>query len=94
MTEKSEFTHEILEYWVDHPDAQDTLNGIVQWWLLDRRIRYQREQVREALAELVRQELVVEVRSPDSQSRYRINQSKLKEIEAWIRSKTGYPDRR
>jgi len=89
MTEKSEFTYEILEYWFDQPDAQDTLNGIVQWWLLDRRIRYQREQVREALAELVRQELVVEVRSPDSQSRYRINQSKLKEIEARIRSKTG-----
>jgi len=31
---------EILAYLADHPDAQDTLAGIFEWWLLERKITY------------------------------------------------------
>jgi hypothetical protein len=30
---KTEIAREILAYLLDHPDAQDTLDGISQWWV-------------------------------------------------------------
>lgn len=51
--DKTRIAHEILAYLVEHPEAQDTLEGIVQWWLLERKIKYQEILVKEALTKLV-----------------------------------------
>ncbi len=44
---------EIMEYLARHPDAQDTLDGIVQWWGLEQRRRESTPQITETIAQLV-----------------------------------------
>ena len=85
----SQVAHEILTYLVEHPDAQDTLKGIVQWWLLEQNIKLQTVKVKEVLAELVAKGLVLEHKGRDSQARYRINQSKYEEIQAFLKQRIG-----
>jgi hypothetical protein len=80
VTEKSDTAHEILSYLLDYSGAQDTLDGIVEWWLLERHIRYQISRVKEALAGLVREGLVVEHRDRNASVRYGINWDKVAEI--------------
>ena len=81
---KSQIAHEILAYLDEHPEAQDTLDGIVQWWLLEQKIRYQMNLVKEVLAELVRKGLVIEHEGWDSRIHYRTNQSKSEEITEFL----------
>ena len=78
--EKGNISREILYYLVEHPEAQDTLEGIAQWWLLERKIRYQIALVSEAISGLVRRGLIVEQEIMNSKPRYRINSKKLTEI--------------
>jgi hypothetical protein len=80
VTDASETAHEILSYLLDYSGAQDTLDGIVEWWLLERHIRYQISRVKEALADLVREGLVVEHRDRSVPTRYGINWDKVADI--------------
>ena len=81
ITEKSQISHEILAYLVEHPEARDTLEGILEWWLLERKIKRQKDQVKEALTELVSKGFVLEQKKANSQTQYSINQSKYEEIQ-------------
>ena len=78
--EKSEIVHDLLSYLIDNPDAQDTLEGIVEWWLLERKIESRTAKVREALTELVSTGLILEREGSDSRPRYLINTKKQEEI--------------
>ena len=89
ITDKSQVGNEVLAYLVDHPKAQDTLEGIVNWWLLERVIKFQEAQVKKALSGLVAKGLVIEKKGPDSQIHYRINQSKYEEIQGLFKQKVG-----
>lgn len=80
LPDKPEIAHEILAYLAEHPEAQDTLDGIVQWWLLEQKIKFQTNVVKEAIAELVGEGLLLEYKSRDSRIHYRTNQSKSEEI--------------
>jgi hypothetical protein len=71
---------EILAYLSEHPHAQDTLEGIVGWWLLQRQIQNQTQTVKQALGELVGRGLVVEIHAQDSQVHYRLDLTKQEEI--------------
>jgi len=82
---KSPIAYEILAYLVEHPQARDTLDGIVKWWLLEQRIRRQSAEVKEALAELVREGLVIESGTTDSPPSYVIDRSKMDVIKACLR---------
>ena len=86
---KTKIGNEILAYLVDHPNARDTLEGIVEWWLLERKIEFVTASVKEALSELVAKGLILEKKGPDSQIHYRINQSKYKEIQELFKQKVG-----
>jgi hypothetical protein len=77
--------YRILKYVAENPDAQDTLEGIVQWWLLDQLTEGHAARVKEALAELVGADLMLERRGKDSRTYYKINRRKLKEISALVR---------
>jgi hypothetical protein len=65
----------ILNYLVEHPDAGDTLDGIVEWWLLNQKIRFETRIVSQAVAELVAQGLIVEQKGPDARTIYRAKRS-------------------
>ncbi len=84
LPDKSHITQEILAYLLEHPEAQDTLDGIVQWWLLDRKIRYQQKKVKEAIGDLVAKEIIIEQKKPGRESRYRVNRDKAQEIKEFI----------
>jgi hypothetical protein len=84
ITGELKIAHEILAYLVENPDAQDTLEGIIQWWLLEQRIKRQTTNVKEALAELVAQGLIIERQGRDSRTHYRINRRRRGEIRALL----------
>jgi hypothetical protein len=88
-TTKRQFAQSILAYLAENPRAEDTVEGIVEWWLLDQRIRYELEGAREALVGLVGKGLVLERAGRDGRSRYRINAGRLRDIKRMLN-----PDRR
>jgi hypothetical protein len=62
----------IMDYLDIHPHAQDSLEGIVDWWLMEQRITEATSDVRGALRELVDSGLVLEQR-PSENPVYRRN---------------------
>jgi hypothetical protein len=76
----SDIAQEILAFLIEHPKAQDTLEGIMQWWLLEQGIKRYTAKVQAALGELVVQGLVLEWRGRDERIHYRINASKVSTI--------------
>lgn len=59
-----------------HPERQDSFEGIVEWWLLEERIERVIQQMRVALEELVKRDLVFELRGSDGRIYYRLNADK------------------
>ena len=72
---EQEVTYYILDYLSDHPDAGDTFEGILHWWLLTQRIKFEEETVSKAVANLVAEGLIVEQNGSASRRIYRINQT-------------------
>jgi len=81
--------NEILAYLIDHPNARDTLEGIVEWWLLEQQIKFQTARVKDALSDLVARGLILEKKGSNSQIHYRINQKKYKKIQELFKQKVG-----
>ena len=84
---KSEIVCEILTYLKDHPEAQDTLDGVVQWWMLERKIIQQTALVKEALAELVKKGVVLERKTRSAPPRYCLNLKRAEEINSILEKK-------
>ncbi|HWN98548.1 MAG TPA: hypothetical protein VNS63_04695 [Blastocatellia bacterium] len=78
---------DVLTYLVNNPDAQDTLEGIAEWWLLERKIESRTAKVKEVLAGLVAKGLILERRGSDSRLRYLINTDSEDEIRALLSKK-------
>ena len=55
-----EVSYYILAYLSDNPDAGDTFDGIVEWWLLRQRIKFETRNVSEAVTKLVSEALIAE----------------------------------
>jgi len=67
---RSEFADEILRYLLEHPEAQDTIDGIADWWLTERRVRQGIDEVQVALRSLVDRGLVEAVVHEDGRCHY------------------------
>lgn len=82
MTEpdRNSVAQDILTYLLANTRAEDTVEGIVEWWLLEEKIKNRTREVQEVLDELVAQSLICERKSEDARVRYRINEHKLDEI--------------
>jgi len=78
--EKHWLAHAILAHLIEHPLAEDTVEGIVEWWLLEQEIKYRTAVVRAALADLVAKGLVLERQGNDARLRYGLNRNKLEAI--------------
>ena len=83
-TDRSKVAWDVLSYLIDNPDAQDTLEGIVEWWILQRTIENQTKTVQAVLAELTAKGLILERRGSDSRLRYLINANRQEEIRALL----------
>jgi len=77
--------YEILGYLADHPQAQDTVEGIVEWWVLEQRIKRATTQVKTALDQLVAAELVIARKGTAERVYYRVNKQKLHVIRNLLR---------
>jgi hypothetical protein len=78
--------NQILAYLVEHPQAQDTLEGITEWWLLEQRIRYAITDVDRALGNLLADDLVVARQCADGRTYYALNRVKEREIRRHLRN--------
>lgn len=75
---------QLLAYLNENPQAQDTLEGMV-WWLLEQRVRFYTTSVKQALAELVAEGLVLEHQGPDGRLHYRLNRRRARRIRERLR---------
>jgi hypothetical protein len=64
---------EILDYLARHPDAQDTLDGILHWWVLDSCVKKWAPKVSETVAKLVEQGFLEEKPSSDGKIFYHVS---------------------
>ena len=67
---------EILCYLQEHPEAKDTLEGIMVWWLPERAMKYGLPQVRASLALLVGCGYLKKRTLADGHVLYRLNESR------------------
>jgi hypothetical protein len=70
------------------------LEGVVEWWLLEQKIKERTDQVREALDDLVSRRLVLERKGRDARFHYRVNRRRLGEITAILRRGPAPPGAR
>ena len=77
----------ILAHAYKYPEAQDTIDGIAEWWLTEEKIRARLATVKAALADLVARGLMLRHTGKDSQVHYRINSHRLKEIQAALKQR-------
>ena len=68
-----EAARDIVRYLVAHPQAADTLDGIVQWWLVREGRMHRRAVVEQALAWLLAQGLLREIRRVGVPPYYRLD---------------------
>ncbi|HVN25664.1 MAG TPA: hypothetical protein VMT71_16980 [Syntrophorhabdales bacterium] len=82
ISKESQAAYEILAYLADHPFAQDSLNGIMDWWLTEK--RFTRQVVSNALVALVNDGLVLERKMQNLPTRYSINRDRMPEIKKFL----------
>ena len=82
--ETQESSHKILAYLMDNPDAQDTLEGIVDWWLLQQDIKQNVALVRKSVDGLIQKGFLLERQGIDRTKYYQLNRDRLAEISALI----------
>ena len=71
--DKARIARDIISYLSAHHDAQDTLDGIVQWWLRERKSDQHRTLVKEVLGDLVTQGLIEKNQKEGQAPYYRIH---------------------
>lgn len=81
---RSPLAYEVLAYLADHPAAQDSLEGIVQWWLLERYIADETKKVQDAILELTARGLLLERRNGSAHLHYRIAPGRLDEVRSLL----------
>lgn len=92
QSEQADIAQQILAYLVEHPQARDTLEGILHWWLLEQQIKRWAPQVRKAIDELIAQGWVRESKGRDGQIHYRINRRKAVQIRAMLEQGKAQPE--
>jgi len=62
----------ITGYLARYPQAEDSLEAITEWWILEQTIRVEMSKVQEALARLVGRDLIEVRRGIDGRVTYRL----------------------
>jgi hypothetical protein len=77
----------ILQYLIDHPDAKDTTQGILRWWLVGGIAAWDEAAVQGALDALVARGWLTHRQTTSSQQLYGIDREKLEEIKVFLRKR-------
>jgi len=72
---------EILDYLARQPEAQDTIDGILHWWVLDSCIRSWAPKIAKAVAELVGRGFLEEKPSSDGKIFYHVSSRYLSTLQ-------------
>ena len=64
-----------------HPEAQDTLDGILHWWVLDACVKKWAPKIAETVAQLVEQGFLEEKRSSDGKIFYYVSRRYLSNLQ-------------
>ena len=75
---------QILLYLVEHPDAKDTREGILKWWVPAGREDTEAERIQGALKELVERGWIVERETAASKKIYGLNKEQLPQIRRFL----------
>jgi hypothetical protein len=75
---------EILSYLAQHPDAKDTVEGIVQWWLPREDTRMKVSHVSSALEGLVERGWMTASGLGQGARVYGLNHARQNEIRKWL----------
>ncbi len=79
--EEISIANKILAYLLDHPDAEDSLEGVVEWWLHEQEIRHRTTEAKAALDCLVKKGFVIEKKTEGRPPVYRFNpERKVQEL--------------
>lgn len=81
-----ELVHEIASYLGRHPRAEDTVEGIAEWWLLEQQIVRQTALVQEALAVLTANGLVRQRKGHDGRIYYRLDPLRTGELRTFLQT--------
>jgi len=84
---RSPLFYDILAYFADHPEAKDTVEGIVTWWLLEQRIKQTKAQAKSALTQLVAAGLLIAREGTTGRVYYRVNRQKMRKVHKLLREK-------
>lgn len=79
----------VLEYLAERQDAQDTLEGIVEWWLVKQQIVEQTATVRGVLDELVTEGLLVARADSVARKFYSLNRQRADDISTYLKTYPG-----
>jgi hypothetical protein len=89
MTDKEmEVARDILQYLADHPKAQDTLAGIVGWWIPIATIKRETALVDRVLGILAKKGYVIKYEGKDFRIHYKINPLKHDDITSFLKRKS------
>jgi hypothetical protein len=78
LKSKAAIQREVMAYLSANPTAQDTLEGIVAWWLLEQKIEEAASGVKAALAKLVKEKKLSAKKGPDGRVHYRLKPRETK----------------
>ena len=79
-----ELMRQILQYLTAHPDAKDTVGGILKWWLPGHPIEWKKQEVQEALDHLVSKGWLAKRELSLSQELYCLKKTQLKDIKRFL----------
>jgi hypothetical protein len=79
---------EILDYLARQPEAEDTIEGIIQWWVLDSCIRNWAPKIEKTVANLVEQGFLEKKPSRDGRIFYHISPRYLSAVQKRLPNST------
>ena len=89
---QEEISNAILQYLLRHPQAQDTLEGIVHWWLLEERIHQRTLEISEVVKILVKKHLLIEKKLSNADVLYSLNTKKKDVIKSIIEKQSVFEE--
>lgn len=77
-------TRAILRYCVEHPDAKDTVDGILRWWFAAGKAHWRVDEVKTVLGVLTTKGWLTSRKVQQSEEIFSINKEKVAEIEKFL----------